>query len=52
MLTDFTEKAVSPAYRGLVLEKHEAVEATKWLGDAGGSASEIEYIPRRRSELA
>ena len=49
--TDFTENAVSPTYRTQVLEKCEVVEAAKWLGDAGGSAPDMEYIPRRRSEL-
>ena len=52
IFTDFTENAVSPAYRHLVVEKFKAVEATKWLGDAGGSAPDMEYIPRRQSELA
>ena len=52
MFTDFTENAVSPAYRRQLLEKFEAVEAAKWLGEAGGSAPDMEYIPRRRSELA
>ena len=52
IFTDFTENAVSPAYRQLVLEQFEAVNAAKWLGDAGGSALDMEYIPRRRSELA
>ena len=52
IFTDFTENALSPAYRQLVLEKFEAVEAAKWLGRAGGSAPDMEYIPRRQSELA
>ena len=52
IFTDFTENAVSPAYRRLVLEKFEVVGAAKWLGDAGGSGPDMEYIPRRRSELA
>ena len=51
IFTDFTENAVSPAYRKLVLEKFEA-EAATWLADAGGSAPDMAYIPRRRSELA
>ena len=51
IFTDFTENAVSPAYRGLVMEKFEA-EAAKWLADAGGSAPDMAYIPRRRSEPA
>ena len=52
IFTDFTENAVSAAYRELVLEKFEVVEAAKWLADAGGSAPDMAYIPRRRSELA
>ena len=52
IFTDFTENAVSPAYRRLVLEKFEVAEAGKWLADVGGSAPDMEYIPRRRSELA
>ena len=52
IFTDFTENAVSPGYREQVLEQFEAVEAAKWLGDAGGSTPDMEYIPRRRSELA
>ena len=51
IFTDFTENAVSPAYRELVLEKFEVAEAAKWLADAGGSAPDMAYIPRRRSEL-
>ena len=51
IFTDFTENAVSPAYRRLVMEKFEA-EAAKWLADAGGSAPDMAYIPRRRSEPA
>ena len=51
MFTDFTENAVSPAYRSLVMEKFEE-SAAKWLADAGGSSPDIEYIPRRRSEIA
>ena len=51
IFTGFTENAVSPAYRKLVMEKFE-VEAATWLADAGGSAPDMEYIPRRRSELA
>ena len=51
IFTDFTENAVSPAYRKLVLEKFE-VEAATWLADAGGSVPDMEYVPRRRSELA
>ena len=52
IFTDFTENAVSPAYRELVLEKFAVAEAAKWLADAGGSAPDMAYIPRRRSELA
>ena len=52
IFTDFTENAVSPAYRELVLEKFAAAEAAKWLADAGGSTPDMAYIPRRRSELA
>ncbi|MCY4654929.1 MAG: hypothetical protein OXC95_17410, partial [Dehalococcoidia bacterium] len=51
MFTDFTENAVSPAYRGLVMDKFEE-SAAKWLADAGGSSPDIEYIARRRSEIA
>ena len=28
------------------------IDATKWLAKAGGSAPDLKYIPRRRSELA
>ena len=52
IFTDFTENAVTPAYRKLVLEKFKVSEAAKWLGDTGGSAPDMENIPRRRSELA
>ena len=52
IFTDFTENAVSPAYREQVREKFDSIKAAKWLGDAGGSAPDIEYIPRRRGELA
>ena len=52
IFTDFTENAVSPAYREQVLEQLEAVKAAQWLSNAGGSAPDMEYIPRRRSELA
>ena len=52
VFTDFTENAVSPAYRELVLEKFAVAEAAKWLANAGGSAPDMAYIPRRRSELA
>ena len=51
IFTDFTENAVSPAYRGLVMEKFEA-EAAKWLANVGGSAPDMTYIPRRRSDPA
>lgn len=51
IFTDFTENAVSPAYRSLVMDKFEET-AAKWLADAGGSSPDIEYIPRRRSEIA
>ena len=50
IFTDFSENAVTPAYRSLILEKFRAT-AAKSLGDAGGSAPNLEYIPRRRSEL-
>ena len=50
--TDFTENAISAAYRELVLKKFAVAEAAKWLADAGGSAPNMAYIPRRRSELA
>ena len=50
IFTDFTENAVSPAYRRLVMEKFEA-EAAKWLADAGGSAPDMAYIPRRGASL-
>ena len=49
---DFTENAVTPAYRQLVLEKFRVAEAANWLGDTGGSAPDMENIPRRRGELA
>ena len=52
VFTDFTENAVSPAYREVVVEKFAAAEAAKRLADAGGSAPNMAYIPRRRSELA
>ncbi len=52
IFNDFTENAVTPAYRRLVLEKFKVAEAAKWLGDTGGSAPDMENIPRRRSELA
>ena len=52
IFTDFTENAVSPTYRRLVLRKLETLQAAKWLGDAGGSVPDMEYIPRRRSEIA
>ena len=48
IFTDFTENAVSSAYRSLVMDKFEEV-AARWLADAGGSAPDMEYIPRRRS---
>ena len=51
IFTDFTENAVSPAYRGLVMDKFEET-AAKWLAEVGGSSPDIEYIPRRRSEIA
>ena len=51
IFTDFTEKAVSPVYRGLVMDKFKETAAS-WLADAGGSSPDIEYIPRRRSEIA
>ncbi len=50
IFTDFTENAVSPAYRRLVLRKLETIDAAKWLSDAGGSVPDMQYIPRRRSE--
>ena len=52
IFTDFTENAVTSAYRKQVLEKCKVMEAAKWLGDAGGSAPDMEHIPRRQSELA
>ena len=52
MFTDFTENAVSPSYRRLVMEKFKATTAAKWLGDMGGNVPDMKYIPRRRSELA
>ena len=52
IFTDFTENAVSPSYRKQVVEKFKVAEAAQWLGNAGGSAPDMEYIPRRRSELA
>ena len=52
IFTDFTEHAVSVAYRELVLEKFAVAEAAKWLADAGGSAPDMAYIPRRQGELA
>ena len=52
IFTDFTENAVSSAYRQLVLNKLETLNAAKWLGDAGGSVPDMQYIPRRRSEIA
>ena len=52
IFTDFTENAVSLAYRELVLKKFAVAEAAKWLADAGGSAPDMAYVPRRRSELA
>ena len=52
IFTDFTENAVSLAYRELVVEKFAVAEAAKWLADAGGSAPAMAYIPRRRSEPA
>ena len=51
IFTDFTENAVSPAYRGVVMDKFEET-AAKWLAEVGGSSPDIEYIPRRRSEIA
>ena len=51
IFTDFTENAVSSAYRRLVLNKLETLNAAKWLGDAGGSVPDMQFIPRRRSEL-
>ena len=45
IFTDFTEKAVSPVYRRLVLNKLETLNAAKWLGDAGGSVPDMQYIP-------
>ena len=52
IFTDFTENAVSLAYRRLVMDKFAAIKAARWLGEAGGSAPDMEYIPRRRSEPA
>ena len=52
IFTDFTENSVSPTYRQLVLRKLETLDAAKWLGDAGGSVPDMQYIPRRRSEIA
>ena len=49
IFTDFTQNAVSPAYRQLTMDKFEET-AARWLADAGGSAPDMEYIPRRRSE--
>ena len=31
--------------------KEVRAKAAKWLADAGGSAPDLEYIPRRRSEI-
>ena len=49
IFTDFTENAVTPAYRELALERFEGAGAARRLADAGGTAPDIEYIPRRRS---
>ena len=52
IFTDFTENAITPAYRELTLEKFAEAGTARWLSDAGGSAPDVEYVPRRRSGIA
>ena len=50
--SDF-EARVEEAFNGMIkryLPKTE-VGAAQWLADAGGSAPDVEDIPRRRSEI-
>ena len=49
---DPTGNPISIDDRELMLKNSAVAEAAKRLADAGGSAPDMAYIPRRRGELA
>ena len=53
MQADFEER-VKTDFDSLIVKllSDRQMEAARWLANAGGSAPDLEYIPRRRSEIA
>ena len=53
MQADFEDR-VKTEFDSLIGEflPDRQMEAARWLANAGGSAPDLEYIPRRRSEIA